>query len=136
MRNAYNIAELIVGVFCACVFLHTFTVVEMGGAEAITSSADAYQMAQDLVYYRAAFTGSLLGLYIFFRFTKRPVAKVLTIVALISWVAFIEDYLALDNIFYLAESLTGKATQILRPVYLVAIVYMAVEAYRRESNHG
>ena len=50
MRNAYNIAELIVGVFCACVFLHTFTVVEMGGAEAITSSADAYQMAQDLVY--------------------------------------------------------------------------------------
>lgn len=136
MTNAYNIAELIVGAFCACVFLHTFTVVEMGGAEAITSSADAYQMAQDLVYYRAAFTGSLLGLYIFYRFTKRPVAKILTIVALISWVAFIEDYLALDNIFYLAESLTGKATQILRPVYLVAIVYMTCEAYRREYHHG
>ncbi len=136
MRNAYNIAELIVGVFCACVFLHTFTVVEMGGAKAITSSADAYQMAQDLVYYRAAFTGSLLSLYIFYRFKKRPVAKILIIVVLISWVAFVEDYLALDNIFFVSESLTGKATQILRPVYLVAIVYMAVEAYRRESHHG
>lgn len=136
MRNAYNIAELIVGVFCACVFLHTFTVVEMGGAEAIASSADAYQMAQDLVYYRAAFTGSLLSLYIFYRFKKRPVAKILIIVVLISWVAFVEDYLALDNIFFVSESLTGKATQILRPVYLVAIVYMTCEAYRREYHHG
>lgn len=136
MINAYNIAEFFIGVFCACVFLHTFTVVEMGGAGAITSSSDAYQMAQDLVYYRAVFTGGLLSLYIFCRRTKRPVAKILTIVALISWVAFIEDYLALDNIFYLAESLTGKATQILRPIYLVAIVYMACEAYRREYRHG
>jgi hypothetical protein len=66
----------------------------------------------------------------------RPVAKVLAIVAVISWIAFIEDYLALDNIFYVADSITGLTIQTLRPLYLVSIVYMSVEAFRRESRHG
>lgn len=136
MTNAYNIAEGIALAFAAAVLVHTFSVVEMGGAEAITTSPVAYQMAQDLVHYRAALTGGLITLYIYYRITKRPVAKVLAIVSLISWVAFIEDYVALDNIFFLAESMSGKATQILRPLYLVAIVYMAVEAFEREYRRG
>ena len=136
MTIAYNIAEIIVFAFAGAVLLHTFSVIEMGGAEAIMTSPVAYQMAQDLVYYRAAITGGLLSLYIYLRFSKRPVAKVLAIISLISWIAFIEDYIALDNIFFLAESLSGKATQILRPLYLVAIVYMASDAFGREYRHG
>ena len=136
MTNAYRVAELIVFAFAASVLVHTLTVIDMGGAEAITTSPVAYQMAQDLVYYRATITGALIIFYTYLRFTQRPVGNVLAIVAVISWIAFIEDYIALDNIFFLAESLTGKAVQGLRPIYLMTIVFMAVDAYRRENRYG
>jgi len=136
MISTYNVAEFTVFAFCVAVLAHTLSVLNVGGAGAITSSPVAFQMAQDLVHFRAGITGGLLSLYLYFRFTKRPVAKVIAVVSIISWVAFIEDYLALDNIFYLPDSMTGKSAQILRPLYLVAIVYMAVEAYRREHRYG
>ena len=136
MLNAYNVCEFILYFFAAAVLVHTLSVLQMGGAEVVSASPDAYQMAQDLVHYRAAFTGGLIVLYLYLRISLRPVAKVLAIVAVISWIAFIEDYLALDNIFYVADSITGLTIQTLRPLYLVSIVYMSVEAFRRESRHG
>ena len=136
MLNAYNVCEGFLYLFAAAVMAHTLLVLQMGGAAAVTASTDAFQMAQDLMHYRAAITGGLIALYLYLRISKRPVAKVLAIVAAISWIAFIEDYLALDNIFYVADSITGLTIQTLRPLYLVSIVYMSVEAFRRESRHG
>ena len=136
MINAYNTSEVILYAFAGAVLIHTLSVLQMGGAEAVTASPAAYQMAQDLVHYRAAITGGLIVLYTYLRLSKRPVAKVLAIVAMISWIAFVEDYLALDNIFFVSKSTTGLLVQTLRPLYLVAIVYMVVEAYRREGSHA
>ncbi len=136
MINAYNTSEIILYAFAGAVLLHTLLVLQMGGAEVVTVSPVAYQMAQDLVHYRAAITGGLIVFYTYLRLSKRPVAKVLAIVSIISWITFVEDYLALDNIFFVSESTTGLIVQTLRPLYLMAIVYMAVEAYRREGSHG
>ena len=136
MFNAYNVCEGFLYLFAAAVMAHTLLVLQMGGAAAVTASTDAFQMAQDLVHYRAAITGGLIALYLYLRISKRPVAKVLAIVSAISWIAFIEDYLALDNIFFVSDSITGLTVQTLRPIYLVSIVYLAVEAFRRESRHG
>ena len=136
MLNAYNVCEGFLYFFAAAVMAHTLLVLQMGGAAAVTASTDAFQMAQDLVHYRAAITGGLIALYLYLRISKRPVAKVLAIVAVISWIAFIEDYLALDNIFFVSDSITGLGVQTLRPIYLVSIVYLAVEAFRRENRHG
>ena len=136
MLNAYNVCEGFLYLFAAAVMAHTLLVLQMGGAAAVTASTDAFQMAQDLVHYRAAITGGLIALYLYLRISKRPVAKVLAIVSVISWIAFIEDYLALDNIFFVSDSITGLTVQTLRPIYLVSIVYLAVEAFRRESRHG
>ena len=136
MLNAYNVCEGFLYFFAAAVMAHTLLVLQMGGAAAVTASTDAFQMAQDLVHYRAAITGGLIALYLYLRISKRPVAKVLAIVAVISWIAFIEDYLALDNIFFVSDSITGLTVQTLRPIYLVSIVYLAVEAFRRENRHG
>jgi len=47
---------------------------------------------------------------------------VLKVIALISWVAFIEDLIAMDDVFFTPELITGQITQILRPVYLMAIL--------------
>jgi hypothetical protein len=136
MFNAYNVCEGFLYLFAAAVMAHTLLVLQMGGAAAVTASTDAFQMAQDLVHYRAAITGGLIALYLYLRISKRPVAKVLAIVSVISWIAFIEDYLALDNIFFVSDSITGLTVQTLRPIYLVSIVYLAVEAFRRENRHG
>jgi hypothetical protein len=136
MLNAYNVCEGFLYLFAAAVMAHTLLVLQMGGAAAVTASTDAFQMAQDLVHYRAAITGGLIALYLYLRISKRPVAKVLAIVSVISWIAFIEDYLALDNIFFVSDSITGLTVQTLRPIYLVSIVYLAVEAFRRENRHG
>ena len=136
MLNAYNVCEGFMYLFAAAVMAHTLLVLQMGGAAAVTASTDAFQMAQDLVHYRAAITGGLIALYLYLRISKRPVAKVLAIVSVISWIAFIEDYLALDNIFFVSDSITGLTVQTLRPIYLVSIVYLAVEAFRRENRHG
>jgi hypothetical protein len=136
MVNAYNVCEVILYFFATAVLVHTLSVLQMGGAEVVTASPDAYQMAQDLVHYRAPITGGLIVLYLYLRISLRPVATVLAIVSVISWIAFIEDYLALDNIFFVSDSITGLTVQTLRPLYLVSIVYMSVEAFRRESRHG
>ena len=42
----------------------------------------------------------------------------------------LEDSLALDNVLFVPELITGKATQFTRPFFLVAITYMAVESRR------
>jgi hypothetical protein len=39
----------------------------------------------------------------------------------------------LENIFYMPELLSGKLVQFLRPIYLITIVYMVIEADRREK---
>jgi hypothetical protein len=59
---------------------------------------------------------------------------VLGAIALISWVAFLEDFMVLENAFYMPELLSGKVLQFLRPIYLITIVYMVIEARRREMN--
>lgn len=53
-------------------------------------------------------------------------------IALISWVAFLEDFMLLENAFFMPELFSGKVLQFLRPIYLITIVYMTIEAQRRE----
>ena len=84
--------------------------------------------------FRAVFTSFLLFVYLGFRLTGQKTAVVLGAIALISWVAFLEDFMVLENAFYIPELFSGKVLQFLRPIYLITIVYMVIEARRREMN--
>jgi hypothetical protein len=59
----------------------------------------------------------------------------LTVSCVLAWFIFIEDTLALDNVLFVPEMLSGQLTQFSRPFLLVALTYMAVESRRRRS-HG
>ena len=96
--------------------------------------SDSSYLVQEMASFRAVFTSILLFVYLGFRLTGQKIGVVLGAIALISWVAFLEDFMVLENAFYIPELFSGKVLQFLRPIYLITIVYMVIEARRREMN--
>ena len=76
-----------------------------------------------------------LGLfYAYCRITAKDCSQLLTVSCVLTWFIFIEDTLALDNVLFVPEMLSGQLTQFSRPFLLVALTYMAVESRRRRSD--
>ena len=129
--DMYMVCELIVLFFALSVVFHTVTVAQLGGS--LLVSSDAVVVTQELIVFRAALTGFLLLVYVSFRVFKKNTTLILKVIALISWVAFIEDLIAMDNVFFTSKLITG---QTLRPIYLIAILYMAFRASDREVGYA
>ena len=132
--DMYMVCELIVFLFALSVIFHTVTVAQLGGS--LLASSDAVVVTEELIVYRAALTGFLLFVYVSFRVFKKNTTLLLKVIALISWVAFIEDLIAMDNVFFTPKLITGQITQTLRPIYLIAILYMAFRASDREVGYA
>jgi hypothetical protein len=125
------VSELLIGFFAVMVVLHTILVALFGDLQPAVT--DAGYLIREMISFRAGFTGLLLSVYLWFRLTNKKTALLLKSIALISWVSFLEDFMLLENIFYMPELLSGKLVQFLRPIYLITIVYMVIEADRREK---
>lgn len=132
--DMYLVCELIVFFFALSVVFHTITVAQLGGS--LLVSSDAVVVTQELIVYRAALTGFLLFVYVSFRVFKKNTTLILKVIALISWVAFVEDLIAMDNVFFTPKLITGQIIQTLRPIYLIAILYMAFRASDREVGYA
>ena len=124
------VSELLVGLFAFMVVLHTILVTLFGDPQPAVT--DAGYLIREMISFRAGFTSLLLSVYLWFRLTNKNTALLLKSIALVSWVSFLEDFMLLENIFYMPELLSGKLAQFLRPIYLITIVYMTIEAHRRE----
>ena len=132
--DMYLVCELIVFFFALSVVFHTITVAQLGGS--LLVSSDAVVVTEELIVYRAALTGFLLFVYVSFRVFKKNTTLILKVIALISWVAFVKDLIAMDNVFFTPKLITGQITQTLRPIYLIAILYMAFRASDREVGYA
>ena len=132
--DMYMVCELIVFFFALSVVFHTVTVAQLGGS--LLVSSDAVVVTEELIVYRAALTGFLLFVYVSFRVFKKNTTLILKVIALISWVAFVEDLIAMDNVFFTPKLITWQITQTLRPIYLIAILYMAFRASDREVGYA
>lgn len=132
--DMYMVCELIVFFFALSVVFHTITVAQLGGS--LLVSSDAVVVTEELIVFRAALTGFLLFVYVSFRVFKKNTTLILKVIALISWVAFVEDLIAMDNVFFTPKLITGQITQTLRPIYLIAILYMAFRASDREVGYA
>lgn len=132
--DMYLVCELIVFFFALSVVFHTITVAQLGGS--LLVSSDAVVVTEELIVYRAALTGFLLFVYVSFRVFKKNTTLILKVIALISWVAFVEDLIAMDNVFFTPKLITGQIIQTLRPIYLIAILYMAFRASDREVGYA
>ena len=132
--DMYMVCELIVFLFALSVIFHTVTVAQLGGS--LLASSDAVVVTEELIVYRAALTGFLLFVYVSFRVFKKNTTLILKVIALISWVAFVEDLIAMDNVFFTPKLITGQITQTVRPIFLMAILYMAFRASDREVGYA
>ena len=124
----YRFCEAFIFVFFALALTHTVLLNQLGGP--VLKTPDAIFLSQTLMDYRSVMMLGLGSLYIFFRVTGRNVSPMLVIGATLAWLTFLEDTFALDNVLFVPELITGKATQFSRPFFLVAITYMAVESRR------
>ena len=62
--------------------------------------------------------------------TGKQVHTVVTISAVLAWVMFLEDLLALENAFFVPELTLAKIVQFTRPLFILGLTYMAVDAQR------
>ena len=129
---SYRISEAIVYLFLALAVSHTVLLHELGGP--VLNTPDAIFLSQTLMDYRSVLMIGLGGLYAFLKITARDVSPMLVIGATLAWLTFLEDTLALDNVLFVPELITGKVTQFTRPLFLLAITYMAVESRRVDFN--
>ncbi len=127
----YKLCEAIVFIFLGYYAAFTLQMNANGGIP--SDSQDAVYLARSLVDYRAGFIVCLVSLYVFLRVTKRHVHTMVTISALLAWVMFLEDILALDNAFFVPELALAKIIQFTRPLFILALTYMAVEAQRSKA---
>lgn len=127
----YKLCEVIVFIFLG---YYAAFAMQMHATSGIPSdSQDAVYLARSLVDYRAGFILCLASLYVFLRMTKGQVHTMVTISALLAWVMFLEDILALDNAFFVPELALAKIIQFTRPVFILALTYIAVEAQRNKA---
>lgn len=127
----YKLCEAIVFIFLG---YYAAFALQMNAIGVLPSdSQDAVYLARSLVDYRAGFIVCLASLYVFLRVTKRQVHTMVTISALLAWVMFLEDILALDNAFFVPELTLAKIIQFTRPLFILALTYMAVDAQRSKA---
>lgn len=127
----YKQCEAIVFIFLGCYATFAMQLNAVGGIP--SNSQDAVYFAGSLMGYRAGFIVCLASLYVFLRVTKRQVHTIVTISALLAWVMLVEDILALDNAFFVPELALAKIIQFTRPLFILALTYMAVEVQRNEA---
>ncbi|MEK9587996.1 MAG: hypothetical protein VW349_06120 [Gammaproteobacteria bacterium] len=127
----YKLCEAIVFIFLGYYAAFAMQMNAIGGIP--SDSQDAVYLARSLVDYRTGFIVCLASLYVFLRVTKRQVHTLVTISALLAWVMFLEDILALDNAFFVPELALAKIVQFTRPLFILALTYMAVDAHRSKA---
>ena len=130
--DSFFVCELVIGLFAVMVIFHSVLLSMYGSPQPLFS--DSSYLVQEMASFRAVFTSIFLFVYLGFRLTGQKTGVVLGAIALISWVAFLEDVILLENAFYMPELLSGRVLQFLRPIYLITIIYMVIEARRREMN--
>ena len=126
----YKFCEAIVFIFLGYYAAFSLQMNAIGGIP--SESSDAVFLARSLVDYRTLFIVCLASLYVFLRVTGRPIHTTICVSALLAWVMFLEDLLALENAFFVPELALAKVVQFTRPFFILALTYMAIEAQRNK----
>ena len=127
----YRICEVLVFAFMGLAVFHAMLLHQLGGP--VLKTPDALLLASTLMDFRALLILGLALPYLYLRITGRDYSQVVVIGCTLAWFTFLEDTLALDNVLFIPELITGKLTQFSRPIFLIALAYMAVESRRSAS---
>ena len=126
----YRLCEVAVALFVSLATYHAILLHQLGGPVMMTP--DAMLLGRTLMDYRVLLIVGFALPYLYMRATGKDYSTLLTVGCTVAWFTFLEDTLALDNVLFVPELITGKLTQFSRPVFLIALAYMTVDARRRK----
>lgn len=90
-----------------------------------TTTDQGATLVQDLTAVRIWIVVAGLALYSWKSATNQPSALVVTVLTAVAWIMFLEDYMVLDSVLFVASHPLAQAVVFTRPVFLVALTYAA-----------
>ena len=95
----------------------------------VPNSYKAEVLLQDLTSLRAWIVIIGLMLFSWNAATRRPNALTVTSFTALAWVMFLEDYMVLDGVLFIAAHPLAQAVVMTRPIFLVALTYVAFKQW-------
>ena len=123
----YKLSVSICFLFASLVIaLFTLIISDSSFAPATDSGAT---LVQDLTAVRIWIVFIGLALYSWKSATNQPNAVVVAVLTAIAWIMFLEDYMVLDSVLFVASHPLAQAVVFMRPVFLVALTYVAFKQW-------
>ena len=86
-------------------------------------------LVQDLTAVRIWIVVAGLALYSWKSATNQPSALVVTVLTAVAWIMFLEDYMVLDSVLFVASHPLAQAVVFTRPIFLAALTYVAFKEW-------
>ena len=94
-----------------------------------TTTDQGVTLVQDLTAVRIWIMVAGLALYSWKSATNQPSALVVTVLTAVAWIMFLKDYMVLDSVLFVASHPLAQAVVFTRPVFLVALTYVAFKEW-------
>lgn len=116
----------------AAVLIGLYTLVAVTG-QITPHSNSLVTLLQDLTAIRIWIVIAGLAVYSWLWASKASLAMPLAVLSALAWVMFIEDYMVLDSVLFVAEHPLGQAAVIMRPLFIVALTYQCFKQFEFEA---
>ena len=123
----YKLSVSICFLFASLVIALFTLIISDGSFEPATDSGAT--LVQDLTAVRIWIVFVGLALYSWKSATNQPNAVVVAVLTAIAWIMFLEDYMVLDRVLFVASDPLAQAVVFMRPVFLVALTYVAFKQW-------
>jgi hypothetical protein len=123
----YKLSASICFLFASLVIALFTLIISDGSFEPATDSGAT--LVQDLTAVRIWIVFIGLALYSWKSATNQPNAVVVAVLTAIAWIMFLEDYMVLDRVLFVASHPLAQAVVFMRPVFLVALTYVAFKQW-------
>ena len=123
----YKLSVSICFLFASLVIALFTLIINDGSFEPATDSGAT--LVQDLTAVRIWIVFVGLSLYSWKSATNQPNAVVVAVLTAIAWIMFLEDYMVLDSVLFVASHPLAQAVVFMRPVFLVALTYVAFKQW-------
>jgi hypothetical protein len=123
----YKLSVSICFLFASLVIALFTLIISDGSFEPATDSGAT--LVQDLTAVRIWIVFIGLALYSWKSATNQPNAVVVAVLTAIAWIMFLEDYMVLDRVLFVASHPLAQAVVFMRPVFLVALTYVAFKQW-------
>ena len=123
----YKLSVSICFLFASLVIALFTLIIRDGSFE--PSTDQGARLVQDLTAVRVWVVVAGLALYSWKSATNQPNAVVVAVFTAIAWIMFLEDYMVLDSVLFIASHPLAQAVVFTRPIFLVALTYVAFKQW-------